>query len=283
MNRLILTLTAALAAVVLTPNRASACTMQFVDMFTRYDQAATVVEVDVGAVAKTGDVTLTRVTTIKGDDAIALTGKDGGMCPPNYEQGKRVIAFVDGSGLAGWIEGDSKPVLAALGKWKAAKTAKQRTRVLKTLAKSKDAAVKLHATERIAVDKRAATAGWGMPDPQWAKPGTEKAAQARLVALWPAIKSGANNAQALAGVDSTVTAGKCGTSAMVVTGTDAAASVRSTMGTTDPSVLGSLAALDALGSATLWQASCGAGFDTLLAYIKQSDGALVMLWMVPEG
>jgi hypothetical protein len=283
MNRLILILAGALAAVALIPRAASACTMQFVDMFTRYDGAAGVAEVDVTAVGKTGEVTLTRVSTLKGDGKVALTGRDGGMCPPNYAAGTRVIAFVDGAGLASWIEGDSKPVLAALKKWQAAKTVKQKVRLLKSLAKSKDDAVKLHATGRIAADKATATAGWGMPDPAWSAPGSGKAATARLVALWPAIKSGASNAQALAGMDATMTAGTCTGAGTAVTAKAAAASVRDTMGTTDPSVVGSLAALDALGDAKLWQSSCGAGFDTLEAYIKQSDGALVMLWMVPEG
>src|SRR5690349_8425755 len=145
MKRLILTSVAAIAAVAFIPTTASACSMQFVDMFTRYDQATIVAEVDVPTVANTGDIALVRVTTIKGDDAIALVGRDGGMCPPNYEANKRVIAFADGAGLASWIEGDSRPVRAALAKWKAATTAKQRTRLLRTLAKSKDAAVKLHA------------------------------------------------------------------------------------------------------------------------------------------
>lgn len=283
MNRSILALATVFAAVAFIPSSASACTMQFVDMFTRSDTAVGIAEVDVTAVATTGEVTLARVSTLKGDAKLALSGRDGGMCPPNYEAGKRVIAFVDGAGLASWIEGDSKPVLAALKKWQAAKTVKQRVKLLKSWAKSKDAALKLHAEGRIAADKATATAGWGMPDPQWAAPGSGKAATARLVALWPSIKAGASNSAALAGMDATMTAGKCTGAGTAITAKAAAASVRDTMGTTDPSVIGSLAALDSLGDAKLWQSSCGAGFDTLLAYLKQSDGSLVMLWMVPEG
>ena len=67
------------------------------------------------------------------------------------------------------------------------------------------------------------------------------------------------------------------------TDADLASQIRDTMDKHDPSVLGSITALDALGDDTLWLATCSRGFFSVFAYLNAEDGALVMLWMPPEG
>jgi hypothetical protein len=284
MHRLVISALAATAVAALAPARADACSMRFVDMFTRYDGAAIVATVEVVAIDKAGAVSFTTKSTLKGDDKVVLTGTQGGMCPPNYEVGEAAVAFADATGKVDWIEADSAPIRLGLDKWKAATTAAQKQALLKKLARSKDDVTKLHASERITADATAATAAsWNASARTWKKPGTAKAAAARLRAVWPALHAAAGDAPGIDAFVDPFAKKTCGTSASKTTAKQAAARVRDTMGATDPAVVGSLAALDTLGDAALWLATCSAGFHELFVYIKQSDGAVVMAWIPPEG
>jgi hypothetical protein len=149
MQRLLVPFALALGLVALAPGRADACSMAFVDYFTRFDDTPTVARVQVTAVEATGAVALRRIKTLKGAAKGTLTGQQGGMCPPTYEKGMDVIAFVDANGVASWIEGNPKTTIAVLAKWKAAKTVAAKRVLLGKLVKSKDEAIKMHAEEKL--------------------------------------------------------------------------------------------------------------------------------------
>jgi hypothetical protein len=119
---------------------------------------------------------------------------------------------------------------------------------------------------------------WSAPDPAWKAPGTARAAQARLRSLWPAIVSAAPGV--LTPFDDAMRHGRCAISARPLPCHDAAARVRDTVGGGDPAVLGSV---DALADGACWETSCGVGFQDLLAYLRATDGTLLMLWLPPEG
>jgi hypothetical protein len=197
--------------------------MAFVDFFTRFDSAATVAQVEVTAVATSGEVEMLRKKTLKGAATGALTGRQGGMCPPEYEQGEVGVAFFDANGAAHWIE----PVVAAgpLAKWKAAKTLKAKRKLLARLAKSKDATIQMHAAEKLKLldeAAKAAASGWNARNPAWTSPGSERAATARLAAQWSAIRTAAPNNASLAGFDDSFAKHTCSPSASTITAKEAA-------------------------------------------------------------
>ncbi len=258
--------------------RSDACTMPFVDFFTRYDTSSVVAEVEVTAIAKSGAVELRRLATLKGSETTALTARQGGMCPPSWQVGQKVVAFFEADGRGSWFE--VAGAAAALSQWKAAKTDDARRALLAELSKSSDASVKLHATDRLKREE----VRWDAADPAWKAPGTDKAATARLFALWPAIRAATRGNTSLARFDEAFTKRSCLAGASSLTARAAADRVRSTMGKApDPSQLGSLAALEALGEQKVWNATCSLGFHSVFAYLTAADGALVMLWVPPEG
>jgi hypothetical protein len=280
MARLLAWLTIAFGALAYAPRHADACTVAFVDYFTRFDNATTVAEIEVVDHTTDGDVIVRRLKTLKGATTGTLTATQGGMCPPHYQMGTKVIAFFDEAGKATWTE--PRRAAKTLARWKAAKTDRARRKLIATLARSKDASIEMHAVERQRLDAAAPKTAWNAPAPGWTVPGTAKAATARLATLWPVIRAASTDAS-LGKFDDSFAKQTCNPSASKLTAKAAASRVRDTMGKTDPSSLGTLAALDALGDAPVWLATCSLGFFSVFAYLQASDGALVMLWLPPEG
>ena len=158
MHRFVVPLILAAAAVAAAPSRADACTMVFLDYFTRFDAAPIVASVEVTEVESehSGPVAMRGVETLKGAATATLRGEHGGMCPPHFVAGQTGVAFFDANGVATWIE----PTSAAgpLAKWKAAKTDKARRKLLVKLARGKDQMTKLHAKHKLGLLDEAAKA-----------------------------------------------------------------------------------------------------------------------------
>jgi hypothetical protein len=222
-------------------------------------------------------------------------GYQQGMCGPSFQQGARMMVFLDGDGKQLWADAASTNLVAALVAWRRATTDELRRKLLTKWKNGKPGTLQTSAAARLALmdeapradpaANRAAGAAvsvekWRAPDPKWQSPGLARTAEARLAALWPALIAAAG---ARLGRFAQLRPLECSQWANVMTASDAAQQVRDAMGKDDPSVLGSLAALDALGHTTVWNASCGHGIDTMFAYLRASDGSLVMLWLPPEG
>jgi hypothetical protein len=123
----------------------------------------------------------------------------------------------------------------------------------------------------------ASSPSWNAPDPAWKSPGTASAAQARFRSLWPSIVAAAP--AALARYDAEIRGGR-EISSTLLSCRDAAERVRGTVGEADPALLGSVGAL---ADGECWQLTCSLGYEDLFAYLRASDGALLMLWLPPEG
>ena len=224
-------------------------------------------------------------------------GYQQGMCGPSFQQGARMMVFLDGDGKQLWADAASTNLIAALVAWRRATTDELRRKLLTKWKNGKPGTLQTSAAARLLLmdEGREAdaaktadnTAGetaafvekWRAPDPKWQAPGLARTAEARLTALWPALIAAAGDRL---GRFAQLRPFECSQWASVMTAKDAAEQVREAMGQDDPSVLGSLAALDSLGHATVWNASCGHGADTMFAYLRASDGSLVMLWLPPE-
>lgn len=222
-------------------------------------------------------------------NAIAYQHGVGG---PSIRQGANLMVFLDGDGKQLWADAASTNLVAALVAWRRATTDELRRKLLTKWKNGKPGTLQTSATARLALmdesqnqsqsPARVAASPvekWRAPDPKWQAPGLARIAEARLTALWPALIEAAGDKL---GRFAQLRSFECSRWASVMTAKDAAQQVRDAMGERDPSVLGSLAALDALGHATVWNASCGHGFDTMFAYLRASDGSLVMLWLPPE-
>lgn len=213
-----------------------------------------------------------------------------GMGGPSFQQGARMMVLLDGDGQQLWADAASTNLVAALVAWRRATTDELRRKLLTKWKNGQPGTLQTSAAARLALmDEKPANAAaaskgvslekWRAPDPKWTSPGLARAAEARLTALWPALIEAAGDKL---GRFAQLRSFECSQWASVMTAKEAAQQVREVMGKDDPSVLGSLAALDALGHAPVWNASCGHGFDTMFAYLRASDGSLVMLWLPPE-
>lgn len=197
------------------------------------------------------------------------------------------MVFLDGDGEQLWADAASTNLVAALVAWRRATTDELRRKLLTTWKNGKPGTLQSSAAARLALmDERpspppaaAPVEKWRAPDPKWKTPGSAKAAEARLTALWPTLLEAAG---AKLGRFARLRSFECSQWASVMTAKEAAQQVRAAMGEVDPAVLGSLAALDALGNGAVWNASCGHGFGTMFAYLRTTDGSLVMLWLPPE-
>jgi hypothetical protein len=231
------------------------------------------------------------------------------MCGPSFQTGAKMMVFLDTGGHSPlWADATSTNLVAALVAWRRATTDELRRKLLLQWKNGQPGTLQTSAAARLELMDRtqaaqAATAAahatsdgvpapitaeasspierWRGPATSWRSPGTAKAAEARLLALWPAMVDAVG--PRLGGF-ARVAPADCARWASVLTGREAAQQVRDAIGdAADPSLLGSLAALDALGNAALWNASCSHGAETMFAYLRASDGSLVMMWMPPEG
>lgn len=302
MLRFSLSIAVALVAAAPGVRAASACSIAFVDVFTRFDQSASVVVAKVALVPKiSGDVRLRRLRVLKGSSPMNVLGYQHGMCGPSFQLGTRMMVFLDGDGKQLWADATTTNLVAALVAWRRATTDELRRKLLTKWKNGKPGTLQTSAAARLALMETEPgtgattttgdTAGaptqpsrprWSVADVSWKSPGSAKAAEKRLAALWPALIEAAG--EKLGRFGKMTSPVECSQWASVMTAKEAARQVRDTMGEKlDPSVLGSLAALDALGNAAVWNASCSHHFDTLFAYLRASDGSLVMLWLPPEG
>lgn len=242
------------------------------------------------------------------------------MFNPSFQAGAKMMVFLDSEGRSLWADAASTNLVAALVAWRRATTEELRRKLLTKWKNGKPGTLQTSAAAQlemmdapaadaaapvaeIPVERAAATAlsavvhqaqpaasaatqvtpreRWRAPAPTWPAPGTAKLAEARLNALWPAMIEAAGDRLAAFARAAPV---DCSQWASILTAREAAQQVRDTMGNdVDPAILGSLAALDALGNAAVWNASCSHHFDTVFAYLRASDGSLVMLWQPPEG
>jgi hypothetical protein len=256
-----------------------------------------------------GEVRLRRLRVLKGISPMNVQGYRHEMCGPSFQVGAKMMVFLDGDGTQLWADAASTNLVAALVAWRRATTEELRRKLLTKWKNGRPGTLQLSAAARLELmDQRATDAGgvangnasatptsietaptgpvsvdrWRAAAPGWKAPGTAKAAEARLEALWPALIDAAG---AKLGAFAALVPSSCSRWASALTAAAAAKQVRAAAGPMggDPSVLGSLAALDALGDAKVWSASCSHHFDTMFAYLRASDGALVMLWLPPEG
>ncbi len=220
------------------------------------------------------------------------------MCGPSFQVGAKMMVFLDGDGEQLWADAASTNLVAALVAWRRATTEELRRKLLTQWKNGRPGTLQLSAAARLELMDRASAASggaangnaaalapgerWRAAAPGWNSPGTAKQAEAQLVALWPAMREAAGSKlRRFAQLEPTA----CTRWASTLTAREAARQVRDTMGldAAEASVLGSLEALDALGDARVWNASCSYGFDTMFAYLRVSDGALAMMWLPPEG
>ena len=250
------------------PRAADACSVAQSDLFTTFDSAVTVAVVHVtnppaNLGKETAKVEMIVDKMIKGPAAKTLPGMTNGFCGPVFKKDEKVIAFFRGDKQLG-IARSIGPVTEALGKWVAAK---DRKKLLDELAKSSDAEVAESAKGRQTVTLPA----WMTVDKKWKS--TAAAALARAKTLW---KDMAVLDPHLADYDLK----KCKPLKMKCA--DGATRIRDTMGKdNDPSLFGSLDALDK--GAQCWNVSCPLGFNTIETYFSTTDGALLLLWEIPEG
>ena len=249
--------------------------MLYIDFFTSYELSTHVAEVRVTSVpARAGAVGLEVLRTLKGPDAVNLVGRVDGVCPPTLSRGQRVIAFFDADLRQVAIELAPRTIAPALRMWRAAHTDVARRRVLDRLARSKREDVATAARERIHREDKLRDLVRDGAAP-WDAPGTSAAAIARVVARWPTI-GGATGAK-LAYLQRALPDKRALFNASLRSCARAAAEVRDTIGT---AAVGSLAAL-ASERGDCWLTIIGIGSDEAFAYLRATDGALVMLWL-PE-
>jgi len=89
----------ALCIVLAWPRPTAACSVAYVDLFTRFDQAK-VVGVGRSRLRTTGGPFVTVETTLKGTALSTLSFDARGKCGPRLDGALRVIAFADARGQA---------------------------------------------------------------------------------------------------------------------------------------------------------------------------------------
>lgn len=220
------------------------------------------------------------------------------MSSPIFPLGARMMVIFDNEGKRLWADAATTNLVGALVAWRRATTQELRKKLLTQWKNGQPGTLQSSAAERlaamepsaapaptpIAVERSTATPPWRAPDPRWRGPGSARAAEARLATLWPHLREAAG---ARLGRFTQIPLAECSQWASLMSAKEAAFQVRQTLAdhgvaATDPAVVGSLAALDALGNAAVWNASCSHSHDTLFAYLRAQDGALVMAWLPPE-
>jgi hypothetical protein len=220
--------------------------------------------------------------------------------PAGFPPGARMMVLLDSDGSSLWADAATTNLVAALVAWRRATTDELRRKLLTKWKNGKPGTLQSSAAARLArlesqgaapaatsapcgaaaPTSPAARPRWSVADVTWRSPGSAKAAEKRVAALWPAMLDGAGaRLGRFAAMTSPV---ECAQWASLMTAKQAAMQVRDTVGDSlDPSALGSLAALDALGNTAVWSVTCEHGCDSLFAYVRASDGALVMVWLPP--
>lgn len=215
-----------------------------------------------------------------------------------------MMVLLDGDGRSLWADAATTNLVAALVAWRRATTDELRRKLLTKWKNGKPGILQTSAAARLALmeSTEAATGGdaglatappssptpgaaaaparprWSVPDVSWRSPGSAKAAEKRLAALWPALIDGAGERLGrFAAMTSPV---ECAQWASLMTAKQAVMQVRDAVGDSrDPAALGSLAALEALGNTAVWNVTCEHQLDSLFAYVRASDGALLMAWL----
>lgn len=218
--------------------------------------------------------------------------------PSGFQLGGRMMVLLDGDGTSLWADAATTNLVAALVAWRRATTEELRRKLLTKWKNGKPGTLQTSAAARLAL-MESASAGeagaaraidtstqpgrprWSVADVSWKSPGSAKAAEKRLAALWPAMIDAAGDRLGRFGAMTSPV--ECSQWASLMTAKQAAMQVRDAFGDSmDPSALGSLAALDALGNTAVWNVTCEHSFDSLFAYVRASDGSLVMAWLPPQ-
>lgn len=225
-----------------------------------------------------------------------------------FPSGARMLVIFDNEGKRLLADATTTNLVGALVAWRRATTAELRKKLLTQWKNGAPGTLQSSAAERlasmekasaaapvptpVAVESSAAVEKWRAPDANWRRPSTARAAEARLATLWPLVREAAGDKL---GRFAQIPLAECSQWASLMSAKEAAFQVRQAMrdlarddeGASRelpcPAVLGALADLDALGNAAVWNASCSHSHDTLFAYLRAADGALVMAWILPEG
>ena len=247
------------------------------DVFTWFEQAAVVVEVEVTAApgftneghGLRGDVVLTVTKTWKGKPAPTITVVQE-MTPCGGEsKGNKYLAFFDAkSHRLGATATSTAPALAA---WQAAHAPADQQQLLAKLAASPDPLIAGAAAKRIAV-----TSAWNEPAKNWKQPGTSALAIARVGAQWSAILA-AVPAGRLRDFDEAIAQKRC----VLAAARDRCATAKQhIIDVASPTALGEVGAL---ASGECWAVTCAVGFYTLHVYVGAADGRVLVIWIPPEG
>ncbi|MBA3457115.1 MAG: hypothetical protein H0T42_28790 [Deltaproteobacteria bacterium] len=142
-------------AILLVSRPSGACSSIYVDLFTRYEQAAVVVTGTSGSTRR-AHLPVAIETTHKGTAPDKLSFDVRRQCGSQMPRKQRVIAFVDRKGWITDFVRRTDAAASALERWIAARDGgtSPRRELLTELAASKDRVVAKSARERLRIEKR---------------------------------------------------------------------------------------------------------------------------------